>query len=253
MKANGMKEKLLAGEAVYGVSLMFPSPQMVEMIGALGFDWVLIDCEHGGISPESVELMAMAADAAGITPIARPCANSPEAILQVMDRGAMGVQVPHVNTADDARRAVESVKYHPLGSRGLGGGNRPTGYGQGEPVDRYVETANRETLVCVQLEEVEGIRNVDEILEVEGVDVLFIGALDLSQSMGVPGRPDDPGVREAVDRTFAKILGAGRIAGCSGDAEPTAARQKQGVRYFYTHIPRLLSIGSGEFFRAVRG
>jgi len=101
-----MKEKLLGGGPAFGVSVMFPSPQVVEMIGGLGFDWVLIDCEHGSISPESVEVMAMAAELSGITPIARPRMNSPEAILEVMDRGVLGVQVPHVNTAADARRAV---------------------------------------------------------------------------------------------------------------------------------------------------
>ena len=128
---NPMKRKLLAGQPAFGVSVMFPSPQVVDMIGRLGFDWVLIDCEHGSISVESVELMALAAEAAGITPIARPQVNSFEAIGQLMDRGVMGVQVPHVNTGDDARRAVAAVKYHPLGGRGLAAGLRSSSYGFG--------------------------------------------------------------------------------------------------------------------------
>src|SRR5687768_18560510 len=86
MKKNRMKEKLRAGEPVYGVSVMIPSPQIVEMVGAAGFDWVLLDCEHGTLTLESVELMAMAAEAAGITAIARPMSRSPEHILQVLDR-----------------------------------------------------------------------------------------------------------------------------------------------------------------------
>ena len=108
-----MKEKLRAGEPVFGVSVMIPSPQIVEMIGAAGFDWVLLDCEHGTLTLESVELMAMAAEACGITAIARPMTRSAEHILQMLDRGVMGVQVPHVNTAEDAREVIAAVKYHP--------------------------------------------------------------------------------------------------------------------------------------------
>ena len=119
MIPNRMKSKLLSGQPAFGVSVMFPSPHIVDIVGRLGFDWVLIDCEHGSISLESVELMVMAAETAGVTPIARPPVNSFESIGQLMDRGVMGVQVPHVNTAEDARRAVESVKYHPLGNEGL--------------------------------------------------------------------------------------------------------------------------------------
>ena len=89
-----MKEKLHAGEPAFGVSVMIPSPQLVEMLGAYGFDWVLLDCEHGTLTLESVELMTMAAEAAGITAIARPMSNSPAHILQVLDRGVAGVQVP---------------------------------------------------------------------------------------------------------------------------------------------------------------
>src|SRR5215510_5165959 len=127
-KTNRMKAKLKAGEPAFGVSVMIPSPQIVEMVGAAGFDWVLLDCEHGTLTLESVELMAMAAEAAGITAIARPMTSSPEHILQVLDRGVMGVQVPHVITAEDARRVISAVKYHPLGSRGLAAGTRAANY-----------------------------------------------------------------------------------------------------------------------------
>ena len=250
---NRMKEKLLAGAPAFGVSVMFPSPQVVEMIGGLGFDWALIDCEHGSISPESVEVMAMAAELSGITPIARPRMNSPEAILEVMDRGVLGVQVPHVNCAADARRAVEAVKYHPLGDRGLAAGGRPARYGFGLSLADYVEEANRETLVCVQLEEAEALRNLDEILKVEGVDAFFVGPSDLSQSMGYPGRSDRPEVREAMDRAFAGIVGAGKVAGSAGNAQAVQTYLSRGVRYLYTHTTTLLAGGSGAFFKAVKG
>lgn len=252
MKSNRMKARLLAGSPSYGASVMIPSPHLVEMLGHAGFDWVLIDCEHGTISLESVELMAMAAEAAGITAIARPATNSASHILQVMDRGVMGVQVPHVNTAADARRAVQAVKYHPQGERGLAVGTRSSLYGFSGPLSDYVAAANRETLVCVQLEDAEGIRNADEILQVEGVDVFFIGPSDLSQSMGHPGNPKAPEVHAAITSTMAKIVAAGKIPGLPATPESIRSVQQQGARYIYTHVPKLLGSGAAEFFQAAK-
>jgi 4-hydroxy-2-oxoheptanedioate aldolase len=181
MKKNLMKEKLRAGKPVYGVSVMIPSPQIVEMVAAAGFDWVLLDCEHGTLTLESVELMAMAAEACGITAIARPMTRSPEHILQVLDRGVMGVQVPHVNTAAEAREVLAAVKFHPEGKRSLAAGTRAAVYDSHGALSEYVKAANEATLVAIQLEDKEAIQNIDELLAVEGIDVFFIGPSDLSQ------------------------------------------------------------------------
>ena len=253
MISNPMKRKLLAGQPAFGVSVMFPSPHIVDMVGRLGFDWVLIDCEHGSISVESVELMVLAAEAAGITPIARPSVNSFEAIGQLMDRGVMGVQVPHVNNAEDARRAVEAVKYHPLGDRGLAAGVRSAAYGYGMSMSEYAENSNVETLVCVQLEEGRAVENVEQILTVEGVDVFFVGPSDLSQSLGYPGRPDTPVVREAIEHVFATVKAAGKISGSAGHTDATVRYLDQGVTYLYTHLTALLATGTKAFMDEVAG
>lgn len=252
MDKNAMKEKLRAGQLAFGVSVMIPSPQVVEMVGRLGFDFAMIDCEHGTISLESVELMIMAAEASGITPIVRPQSKDPDAILRIMDRGAMGVQVPHVNTAADARRVVEAVKYHPLGKRGLAAGTRPASYGFGISMSEYVEQANRQTLVCVQLEEVEALDNIDEILRVEGVDVFFIGPSDLSQSMGFPGQANAPEVQAAIDEALAAITAAGKVPGSAGSNQALSSYLSKGCLYLYTHVPRLLAAGAAEFARVVQ-
>ena len=252
LKKKRWKEKLLAGEHAFGVSVMFPSPQIVEMVGKLGFDWVLIDSEHGSSSPESVEMMAMAAELKVITPIARQLSNATEEILKVMDRGAMGVQVPHVNNADDARRAVEAVKYHPQGVRGLAAGSRPANYGFVISMSDYVVEANKETLVCIQLEEAEAIQNMDEILRVEGVDVFFVGPSDLSQSLGYPGRSDVPEVREVINSTFARIKSAGKVSGSAGNAGATKDYLGRGVQYLYTHFTTLFSSAGNDFLARVR-
>jgi 2-keto-3-deoxy-L-rhamnonate aldolase RhmA len=250
MRPNLMKAKLKAGEPTLGCSVMFPSPQIVEMLGHAGFDWVLLDCEHGSLSLADVELMAMAADAVGITPIARPRSNTAPDIQSVMDRGVMGVQVPHINSAEDARRAVSAVKFGPGGARGLAAGTRPDHWGLGPKMPDFTAAANEQSLVCVQLEHEVAIGKVDEILKVEGVDVFFIGPSDLSQSMGHPGNPGAPAVARAIASTRAKIAAAGKICGMPATTENVAALVRDGVRYIYTHLPRLLGAGAAAFLKA---
>jgi 2-keto-3-deoxy-L-rhamnonate aldolase RhmA len=251
VRQNTMKRKLRSGEPVFGVSMMVPCPQIVEMIGKLGFEWVMIDCEHGSLSLESVELMVMAAEASGLVPIVRPRTNDPDAIAQVLDCGALGVQVPHVNTVDDARRAVESAKHHPLGQRGLAVGTRSADYGIGISMADHVRQANEEMLVCIQLEEAEALRNLEAIIQVQGVDVFFIGPSDLSQSMGYPGQPNAPAVRAAISRAFAEIRAASRTPGSAGSAEQIAEYRSEGCLYLYTHLPRLLASGTAQFMKTV--
>lgn len=253
MKSNRMKERIARGETALGCSVMIPSPQVVEMLGYAGFDWVLIDCEHGSIGLGDVELMAMACDAVGITPIARPKSNSASDIQSVMDRGVMGVQVPHVNSADDARRAVAAVKFGPGAGRGLAAGTRPDSWGLGARMPDFTVQANAQSLVCVQLEHAEAVHNVDAILAVEGIDVFFIGPSDLSQSMGFPGDPKAPAVAEAIDGTLARIVAAGRAPGMPATSENLSDVIGKGCRYIYTHLPRLIGAGSTAFMKARAG
>ena len=253
MKTNRMKEKLKAGEPVFGVSVMIPSPQIVEMVGAAGFDWVLLDCEHGTLTLESVELMAMAAEACGITAIARPVTRSAEHILQVLDRGVMGVQVPHVNTAADAREVIAAVKYHPAGRRGLAAGTRAAVYDSHGTLADHVKAANDATLIAIQLEEQAAIDNIDELLKVDDIDVFFIGPSDLSQSMGHPGNPKAPAVAAAIEASFRKMVAAGRTPGTPATAENVRETVEKGVRYIYTHLPRLLSGSASTYLKSARG
>jgi 2-keto-3-deoxy-L-rhamnonate aldolase RhmA len=250
MKLNRMKAKLLSGQPAFGCSLMFPAPQLVEMLGCAGFDWVLLDCEHGSLSLSDVELMAMAADAVGISSIARPRTNSVSDIQSVMDRGVMGVQVPHVNNADDAGRAVAAVKFGPGAGRGLAAGTRPDNWGLGAKMPDFTLAANQQSLVCVQLEHEDAIKNADEILKVGGVDVFFIGPSDLSQSMGYPGNPNASPVANAISETLVKIGAQGKIAGMPATSDNLATVIGSGVRYVYTHLPKVLAVGATAFLRA---
>jgi 4-hydroxy-2-oxoheptanedioate aldolase len=245
-----MKEKLARGEVALGVSVMFPSPQVVEMLGYAGFDWVLIDCEHGSVGPGDVEVMAMAADAVGITPIARPRSNTPADIQGVMDRGVMGVQIPHINTAEQARTALAAVKFGPGAQRGLAAGTRPDRWGLGAKMPDFAAAANAQSLVCVQIEHEEAVRNIDAIVQVEGIDVFFIGPSDLSQSMGFPGNPKAPPVAAAIDTALAAIRRAGKTPGMPATADTAAEVIGKGCRYVYNHLPRLIGTGAARFLDA---
>ena len=253
MKPNRMKEKLSAGEPAFGVSVMIPSPQVVEMIGAAGFDWVLLDCEHGTLTLESVELMAMAAEACGITAIGRPQTRSAEHILQILDRGVMGVQVPHVNTAEEARAVVAAVKYHPAGRRGLAAGTRAAAYDAHGTLAEYVKAANDATLIAIQLEDALAIENIDALLAVEDIDVFFIGPSDLSQALGHPGNPKAPVVAHAIESSLAKMRAAGRTPGMPASADNVRELLGKGVRYVYTHLPRLLQASGKTYLQSARG
>jgi len=253
MRPNTMKAKLAAGQPALGLSIMIPSPQLVEMAAGAGFDWVLIDCEHGTITRESAELMIMAAEASGITPILRPRTKAHQDIVELMDCGAAGVQVPHVITKDDARAAVEAVKFSPAGRRSLAAGTRASGYGFKGAMDEFTRAANRETLVAVQIEDEAALRNLDDILSVEGIDVFFIGPSDLSASMGHPGNPKAAPVAAAIDKTLKAIVAAGKTPGMPATKDNLAATIGKGVRYIYTHVPTLMAAASGEFLGIGRG
>ncbi len=252
MKENTLKQKLEAGKAVFGVMITFPSPQVVEMLGYLGFDWVLIDNEHGSITVENSEELVRAAEFTGIAPIVRPVSNKPEIIAPFLDRGAWGVQVPHVNTAEEARAAVDAVKYYPQGHRGIFSRSRPAGYGFFGSTAEYVAEANRNTLVCLMLEEVEAIKNLPDMVTVEGVDVFFIGSGDLSQSMGYPGQQTHPEVQALMEEGVNIIRESGKVAGVSCPDSYVPKFLDMGVQYFHGNVNSLLQSASVDYLAEMR-
>jgi 2-keto-3-deoxy-L-rhamnonate aldolase RhmA len=252
MKDNTLKNKLESGEAVFGVMITFPSAPVVEMLGHLGFDWVLLDNEHGSITVDNVEDLVRAADLTGIAPIVRPVANRPEIIAPFLDRGAWGVQVPHVNTAKEARESVDAVKYYPEGHRGIFSRSRPADYGfAGSTVD-YVQTANANTLVCLMLEEVEAIENLGDLVRVDGVNVYFIGSGDLSQSMGYPGQQTHPEVQAQMEKGVKIIRDAGRIVGVSCPDSLVPKFLNLGVQYFHSNVGSLIQTSSNAYLKSMR-
>jgi 4-hydroxy-2-oxoheptanedioate aldolase len=252
MRINTLKQKLHDGRAVFGAMITFPAAPVVEMLGYMGFDWVLIDNEHGSIDVDASEHMIRAAELTGVAPIVRPVANRPEVIAPFLDRGAWGVQIPHVNNRQEAEAAVRSSKYYPQGERGLYSAGRPGEYGLAGSVQDYVEKANDNTLVCLMLEEVEAIDNIPEIAAVPGVDVLFIGASDLAQSMGYPGQPTHAQVQAVIDAGVKLICDSGIVAGVSCPNSLVPKFLGLGVRYFHGNVANLLCSAGTAYLEEMR-
>lgn len=252
MLKNPVKEKLSRGEPVIGIFVGMFDPRLVEICGRAGFDYVLLDAEHAPFSEREIEHLVRAAQVAGIPAFVRVPVNRPEVILRIMDVGAWGVMVPQIRTRADAEDAVAAVKYAPLGSRGSSV-PRIAGFGTAFGFREWTEISNRESMVIIQIEHRDAVENLDEILEVEGIDAFELGQADLSQSLGLPGATSDPKVREHVDRAVAKIIGAGRILGdTTTDPTEAAAFLDRGYRMVACSLHRLVYQGGKKFVDSVR-
>ena len=195
MKPNRIKQLLKDGRYTCGSWVSLCSPIGAEVMGLLGFDWLLIDMEHGAGDYQTLLGQLQAIGCAGDTvPFVRVQWNDPNVIKRVLDLGAYGVMVPGIRTAEEAARAVGSIRYPPEGFRGLAG-NRGAKFG----LDRdYVGQANDEVMMILQIENEEAITNIDAILDVPGIDVAFLGPNDLSGDMGHVGNWEHPDVLIAI-------------------------------------------------------
>jgi 4-hydroxy-2-oxoheptanedioate aldolase len=213
---GSLKTRLKNGETVAGPWCVVPSVTVTDIIAKTGADFVIIDREHGAHSLETVENMIRAAENEGCAPLVRAAKNDEEEILHVLDIGAEGVIIPHIQSRADAMRAIAAAKYFPLGSRGFSPYTRAGGYSRYN-IENHGSSQNERVLVCLILEGKEGIENLDDILSIpeirETVDIIYIGAYDLSQALGVPGQVDHPLVRQAVETSVSKIRRAGIAAG----------------------------------------
>ncbi len=252
MIENETKQKLADGQLVVGSFLYVPSAMLTEIIAWIGFDFVVIDMEHGPIDIGVAEQMVRAAERAGATPIVRVTHNTPHLILQALDIGALGVHVPEINDRAGARTMVSSMKYGPEGHRGLAG-VRAAQYGLKSSLADYTAAANRETMVIAHIENIRAIENLDDLLSVDGIDVYYLGPTDLSNSLGIPGQTGDPRVVEHVEGAIKRIVAAGKIAGCIAVDPRTARRYTDlGVRYLATHAIKHMTNGSRQFMEELR-
>jgi 2-keto-3-deoxy-L-rhamnonate aldolase RhmA len=204
------REKLAAGAPLFGLVLQNPVTAFAELIALSGFDFAWIDMEHTAMSFQDIERMIIALELHGCIPLVRVRENEPNQIGQVLDMGARIVNIPHVDTAGDARRAVYGAKYYPLGRRGYATVSRSTRHGMANLDIEMMREKNERTLLMVQIESEEAVRNAEEIAGVEGVDVVFIGYADLSQDMGINPDPLHPRCEEAAMRVGRALKRTGK-------------------------------------------
>ena len=195
MRINKVVSKLNSGNTPIGITMKVPSTSLVEMLGTVGFDFVLFDAEHGPFTVDLIDDLCMVADSVGLTPLARvPDIPAPTIIL-FLDRGIMGIMGPHISSQAKAKQLADACRYVPEGHRSLGSG-RGSYYGRNESTTEYMAHTNSQILVIAQLEDVAVLDEIDGILSVDGIDLFNSGAQDIAQSFGLPGQPTHPKVQE---------------------------------------------------------
>ncbi len=199
-KSLSMKKRLRAGELTLGAWLTFYDTAVAEIMANVGFDWLLIDAEHAPFNPESLASILMAFDGRRPVSIVRVPWNDPVTIKQVLDMGAGGILIPYVCSVQEAEQAVAACKYPPQGIRGFGP-RRASNYGH--QIKEYIQLANEAIIVAVQIEHIKAVKQVEAILAVPGIDVVLLGPMDLSASLGLLGQLEHPLVVEAMERVVA--------------------------------------------------
>jgi len=225
-----LMEKLEGGGVAYGTWVTMPNPEVVEALSYLPLDWLLLDMEHAPLTIRDVEFMLMAIRRDDLIPIVRVPWNDFVVIKQVLDVGALGVMVPYVNSGEEALRVVKAVRYPPEGIRGVGP-RRCARYGLMD-LREYYEKLSRNILVIVQVETAEAIRNLEEILAVDGVHGVFVGPNDLTASLGVFRDFSNPAYIEALKRVASLTRKAGKIAGImTSGAEDALEKVSMGFNF----------------------
>jgi 2-keto-3-deoxy-L-rhamnonate aldolase RhmA len=242
MLAEKIKEKLKKGEPSIGSWMSMAHTSIAEILAMAGYDWVVVETEHTSIDVSEVMRLIMAIEQRGSIPLVRLAWVDPIQAKAVLDAGAAGVIVPMVNTKKDAELAVQMTKYPPLGIRGVGLA-RAHGYGQN--FNEYVERANSDSLLILQIEHIDAVNNIEEILSVPGIDGTFIGPYDLSMSLGIPGQINHPDVVNAKNKVLEATLRHGLSAGIHLVHPDTAAIEcKEMIEQGY----RFIAVGTDILF-----
>lgn len=223
MKRNPVLEAKGSGRCTFGAWLSLGNSFVAETLAGAGFDWVLIDMQHGSVGWNSIGPAIQAVELAGSSALVRVAANSPDLIMRALDLGAVGVVVPLVSSAEEARRAVEAMYYPPRGSRSFG------------PIRNYysMDGVQAEPACIVMIETVEALENLESIAGVSGVDGLFVGPIDLSLALGLPLSAEiHERVWSAIEKVVSACAAAGVLSGCAS-LGPRSAEQlvRRGVQF----------------------
>jgi 4-hydroxy-2-oxoheptanedioate aldolase len=206
-----IRERVLAKEPMVGTFLTTGSSTVAEIVGCAGFDWVLIDLEHGSGDYESLVHQLQALESTPVAPVVRIANNDAPRFKRVLDLGISGVMVPYISSPQEAEAAVSAMRYPPAGIRGVARSSRSTRFGA--DFKDYFSKANTSLLTVIQIENEAALNCVDEIAQVDGVDVLLVGPLDLSVNLGIPEQFDHPKLKKSLNKVLSAVRKYGKVAG----------------------------------------
>ncbi len=226
-----IKERMGKGETVFGTFVKSTDPAVVEILGKVGLDFIIIDNEHIGMSKQTLTNLLRAAELSGVEAIVRVRSRDVQEILQTLDAGAAGIQVPNVDTPEDLKAVSDAVFFSPKGKRGFATTSRAAAYGL-FPIDDYVSHVQQDTMIVTHCETVESARQLEKQLSLGITSAVFFGPMDMSQSAGRIGHPEDPAVQEVLRTAMGTCRNCGIPFGTVvGNAEQFLEYRKLGMRY----------------------
>lgn len=212
LKKNFLKEKLESGRPVIGTWSIIPSVVSIDIIASTGLDFIIIDSEHGPINYETAQNMAIACESRSVSPVMRVSGVSESDILKALDIGVHCLQVPNIISKNDIKKLVLLSKYPPIGRRGFSPFTRAGNYSL-ESSTELTRFANENVLLAIHVEGKEAIDNIDEILDIKELDIIFLGLFDISKSLGIPGQVNNLKVLNILEQITSKINLANKYAG----------------------------------------
>jgi 4-hydroxy-2-oxoheptanedioate aldolase len=249
IQPNLTKQKLQQGLPVYGVISTSDDPQFAELFGLSGFDYYILDAEHGLHDPAQAVNVIRACERTNITPLVRIGPKDPKVVLQYLDAGMLGVMMPGLESVEEVQMLVEAVKYQPIGNRGMGI-SRASAYSAytGTSAPAYIKFANENTMVIIQFEDEKLLPNFPALCAVDGLDACMIGPRDLSLNMGFPDGPNHPEVQEVIDKAIVIMKDANITAGITAGTRADAAKQvARGANMVLAASQSLVFSASKEF------
>jgi len=247
IRPNRVKQRLAGGQ-VATIMAGTNDPDLIDQLGPIGADGIWLEGEHGGVDYADLGNLTRACDLWGMTSVVRVMDNDYATVYRTLDRGAQGIVVPHVNTRAEAQAVVDAGKFAPVGKRGMFTSR------QGFGVESYFKAANDESLLIVLIEDIVGVQNLSQILEVDHIDVFFVAPSDLATSMGHIGDMGHPEVQQTIDGAITKIVRAGRTAGTLVTAANVERYARLGVRCFMASFFPWIQAGAQDLMdRAAKG
>ena len=248
IKPNKTKAKLKAGQPAFGVIATSDDPQLAELFGIAGFDYYMLDAEHGLIDPAQAAHVIRVCEITNITPMIRIGSKDPKLVLQYLDAGMMGIMMPGLVTVEEVKMLVDAVKYAPIGKRGLGFSRASGHMAYTSTAPEYINFSNEQTMAIIQFEDDKLLGKLPELCAVEGLDACVVGPLDLSLAMGFLDGPDHPEVQSVIDKAIRIISEASTIAGITAGTRANAEGQvKRGATMILAAAQSLGLAGSKDF------